>query len=256
MSDEAHMESALFRYADHTALQPWQAPAPDEVLMAKEEPCEEPLRRAWLQELILSFLFADGAPERWENVAMRALAIFRHCLIHQVIGRNMAEVEALRARSEIKHEFTLVHFIRLSQQDDWREILEGIMGYFFPPGRRWLYRGCIRVYLVAKTYQPTLLVRADVEGSARHGLSFQELAKIFEPEKMSMSARARWSARAEVLIRQPIEAAGGRSGLSFSKSASAREKMAASARGNRNRNGGGGEKTHRNESSPEAGTTE
>jgi len=236
------MEAALFRYADHAALQPWQALAPDEELMAKEEPVEEPLRRAWMQEALLAFLFADGQPECWENVAVRALAIFRHCLLAEVVGRDMTEVEGLRARAKIAEQFRVDAFIALSQQEDWQEILEGIMGYLFPPGGRWLYKGCVRTYLVAKTYQPKLLVRADMAASERHGLSFEELARIFDKEAprtagQRSAARARWSARVKFLIRLPIEAAGGRSGLPFGKSAAACAKMAESAKGNRNRAG-------------------
>jgi len=234
------MESALYRYADHAALQPWQSPAPDEVLMEKEEPGDEPPRRAWLQEALLAFLFADEVPEHWEAVAVRALAIFRHCLPELLVGRDLGEVAALVRRVQVAREFELGEFLRISQQEDWREPLAGIMGYLFPAGRRWLYKGCIRTYLVAKTYQPKLLVRADLAASERHGMSFQELAMIFERESMRTpaqraGARARWSARVKFLIRLPIEEAGGRSGLQFSKSSAARGKMAASARGNSNR---------------------
>ncbi len=68
------------------------------------------------------------------------------------------------------------------------------------------------------------------------------MARVFEgeellTEKSRNRARSRWSARAQEVLRKPLEAAGVAGGVSFSKSATARGLMSRSAQGNRNRAG-------------------
>ncbi len=249
MSDEIHMQVAL-RHAEHSALLPWQSPSPDEELMAKEDAEEDGLpRRAWLQEVLLTFLFADAAPDRWENVALRALAVFRHCLPGLLVSRDLGEVEALNARrKDVKRGFPMEELVDLSADEDWREILEGIMVYLFPAKRKWLFKGTQRAYLLAKAYQPHLVtfekwVRMNgVRRLRRVDLSYEDLAEIFEGKRLKSDAerdrsRSRWSARAQAVLRRPIEECGGTVRLQFGKSSAAREAMARSAAGNCNRRG-------------------
>jgi hypothetical protein len=238
MSDEARIEAA-FRHADPSARLQWHAAAPDEEVMAREEAREDvegggPPRRAWLQELLLVFLFADRDPRRWPNVALRGLAILRHILPDVLVGRDLGEVEELQRGARVRGGYGLEEFQELAGEEDFRTMLEVMVKYFFPDGREWLKNGCRRVYLIARQYQPHLVT---VKGRV---LSYEDFADIFsegdmECEEARDRARSRWSARAQNVIRHPIEAAGGRGALLFGKSATARARCAESARGNSNR---------------------
>ena len=257
MSDEAHIEAAR-RHAERAApLLPWCAAAPDEVLMAKEEAAEgwkADRSDAW--EKLLVFLFADGQPEQWENVAMRGLSVIRHCVPSLLTDRSLDEVPAIRKRATMQQGFRLTDFVEACEDEDFREMLRGILDYLFPAGSDWLSAGCKRIYLIARGYQPWLvqiwkerservrLVETDGAGRPRvkyvarkfreqQEMSYEDLARIFgeKPEK----ARQRWSARAQRVIRMPIESAGGKVHLQFGRSATTREKCAERARGNQHR---------------------
>lgn len=251
MSDEAHIQAA-FRHADSSVILPWCGQSPDEEVMEREdlESAGEPVRRAWMLEVLMAFLFADKHPEVWENVGLRALAIYRHCLPAELARRDTKEEDALKRYAQLSRGFRLAELVELSKDEDWREMMAGIMGYMFPPRKRWLYKGTQRAYLLARAYQPGLVtirkqvVAPDHEEKVKEtDMSYEDMARIFErdpltTERAQNRARSRWSARAQQLIRLPIEQAGGVARMPFGKSASAREAMAASAKGNRNRGGG------------------
>jgi hypothetical protein len=250
MSDELHVQLA-YRHAEESALLPWASPSPDEELMAKEEAGDEVPRRAWLQEVLLAFLFADGKPEVWENVALRAFAVFRYCFPGLLAKRCLNEVEGLERRAKLKGAFSMEELVRLSNEEEWREVLERILDFLYPARSQWLFKGTQRVYLLAREYQPGLLaVERVVEVNGRIvprkvDMCYEVMAEIFEGEELNGPegrdrARSRWSARAQVLLRKPIEEAGGVSRLHFGKSLEARLKMAMKAKGNANRKGGRG----------------
>ena len=87
MSDEAHIESA-FRHGDPAAILPWHGMTPDEEMIWKEqgEP-EGEENRAWLMELCLVYLFADGRPEAYELVARRVYAVAKCFFPHLLLTR-------------------------------------------------------------------------------------------------------------------------------------------------------------------------
>lgn len=215
----------------------WQGLAPDEEL-ARREGGEEhaEFRRAWIQEDLLVYLFADGNVGRWEDVALRVVAVMRRFTPGLLVGRKFHELDGMRERSEIQSAFPLEKFAELTECDERERLLTGLLGYLYPAGTRWLKRGTRRVYLLARTFQPMLL--------RRHGreLSYERLEEIFEgvrltTEKDRDRARSRWSARVQNLIRRPVEENGGRIALQFGKSATVRMKYAQAAKGNGNRKG-------------------
>ena len=248
MSDEIHMQAAL-RHAEAAAVLPWQGLSPDEALMAKEEPETDQLARwGWLYEAALAFLFADRAVERWENVGMRALALLRHVVPELLHGRPLDEVAELARAACVARHFPMGEFLELAECEEGRAVLCRILVYIYPPRRRWLYFGTQRAYLLARAYQPELVAIRKLVGPdgakrvRRVELVYEDLAEIFEGEAARGAlardrARSRWSARAQAVLRRPIEAAGGTCRLTFGKSATAREAMARSARGNTNRKG-------------------
>jgi hypothetical protein len=214
----------------------WQGLAPDRDLEQREEGEQGSYRRAWIQEDLLVYLFADGNVERWEDVALRAVAVMRRFTPGLLPGRKFVELDGMRERSGLQAKFTMEDFDKLTDCDERGVLLEVLLGYLFPTGSRWLKRGTRRVYLLARTFQPLLL--------RRHGreLSYERLEEIFEGRRLKTEeernrARSRWSARAQKLIRKPVEANGGRIALQFGKSATARAKCAESAKGNTNRKG-------------------
>lgn len=269
MSDERQIDAAV-RHAEARAVLPWSEAAPDEALMAREEAGEGEvlLRHAPTLVRLLGFLFADGVPECWENVAMRGLALMRHCAPSLLTGRDFSEVAEMRSRARTEPSFRLTEFIaECEESESARAALRLELDFLFPvlpgAGRGWLKDGCRRVYLLARNYQPEFVrltrevservkVRDQVTGKLklelRHfpksvEMSYEDLARVFgEPVTSAIerrNARARWSAVAQRVIRKPIEANGGTVHLQFGKSASARATYAAKARGNQNRKGKG-----------------
>lgn len=240
-SDEIHLQAAM-RHHEEAAFLPWQAMAPDEELMAKEEGENGEPRRAWLQEELMAYLFGDKEVERWENVAMRALAVFWHCLPGLLVGRDMAELDRVKKTAVIRRGFNLEEFVRLSADEEWREMLKVMMNFLFPAKSGWMAKGTQRAYLLARAYQPELvMIEKQREGKrVRVDLNYEDMARIFEgddliTEESRDRARARWSARAQVLLRHPVEQAGGVAHIRFGKSASARAGMSASAKRTCNR---------------------
>ncbi len=226
------------RYVDGAGARPWGGEPSDVVLERMEESGggETGMRRAWIQEDLMVYLFADGNVSRWEDVALRALAVMRAFTPRLLIGRRFHEVEGLRERCGLKAVFPMEDFDRLTACEEREGLLTGLLGYLFPNGRNWLKKGTMRVYVLARTFQPVLL--------RKHGreLSYERLEELFEGRKLKDEtarnrARSRWSARVQKLIRQPVEANGGRIALQFGKSATVRAKYAAAARGNGNRKG-------------------
>jgi len=239
LSDEIHMEAA-FRHIDKAALHQWHAQAADEALMEEEER-EEPgwaTSSAWLLEALMVYLFADWTPERWESVALRAAAVMRRCSIWLLAGqKSEAELTELRRRVTQWDRFGEDGFLKLCDEEDYREPLGRMIAFLYPgTGRQRLFKGAQRTYLLARAYQPALVAVAGRE------LTYEDLARIFEGDALATRkarnrARSRWSARTKEL-RHTIEGGGARGGLQFSKSSAARAKMAESARGNKNRRGG------------------
>ena len=215
----------------------WYGLTPDRELELREEGEEgADSRRAWIQEDLLVYLFADGDADRWQDVALRALAVMRRFCPALLAGRTFREVDGLRRRGGMQAAFPMEKFDELTDCEEREALLRGLLGYLFPNGRRWLKQGTMRVYLLARTFQPTLM--------STHGREpgYERLEEIFEGRKLATRkerdrARSRWSARAQKLIRQPVEANGGRIALQFGKSATARAHYAEAAMGNGNRKG-------------------
>lgn len=230
--DLAHIHEVMDCEEANSAA--WQGLAPDLDLEQREEGEHGSYRRAWIQEDLLVYLFADGNVARWEDVALRAVAVMRRYTPGLLPGRKFGELEGMMERSGLQAKFTMEKFDELTVCEERGLLLEKLLGYLFPPGTRWLKRGTRRVYLLARTFQPLLL--------RQHGkeLGYERLEEIFEGRALLTElerdrARSRWSARAQKLIRIPVEANGGRIALQFGKSATARAKSAASAKGNTNR---------------------
>lgn len=238
MSDEIHMESA-WRHRDMTATEQWHGPQPDEELMAAEEGESESVRRAgeyyWLLEALLVYLFANSNARQWQGVAVRASYIIRRCAIWMLRDEvSQRELEQLKREVDRWDSFGTDDFLNLCDDDDFREALAKILEFLYPPKKRRLFMGTKRVYLVARGFCPGLV---KVDGKE---LTYEDLAAIFEGEPLTTTkarnrARSRWSARVQEVLRKPVEAAGGKVRVQFSKSPLARERMAQSAKGNRNR---------------------
>lgn len=218
-------------------VRPWGGVRPDEAMELMEEGEEMSGReRAWIQEDLLVYLFADGYAERWEDVALRTLAVMRRYCPSMLMDRKFGELEGLKHRSGLQAKFTMENFDKMTACDEREELLTGLLGYLFPPGKKWLKRGTMRVYLLARTFQPLLL--------RSHGSEpgYERLEEIFLGRRLNTTkerdrARSRWSARAQKLIRYPVEANGGRIALQFGKSATACKHYAEAAQGNSNRKG-------------------
>lgn len=229
---------------------PWGTTSPVDEMEMKEDGWEKGMmeipdeamdiddgfRRGWIQNDLLVYLFADGNADRWQDVTLRALAVMRRFCPVLLVGRAFAEVEGLRERSCLQAAFPLGKFDELTACEEREALLTGLLGYLYPSGSQWLKRGTMRVYLLARTFQP-LLLRC-------HGTDpgYERLEEIFQgrplkTQKERDRARSRWSARAQKLIRQPVEANGGRIALQYGKSATARANYSAAAKGNGNRRG-------------------
>lgn len=237
------MQAAL-RHAEHSATLPWQALPPDEEMMSREDPQDDAPRRAWLFGDVLDFLFADEDPRRWQNVAMRAVALFRTCLPAELVGRKEDEVRLIEQQSGAMRKFEVRQWIELISDEDSHASMTGIVRFIFPDsGRRWLSKGTMRAYLLARAYRPKLVEVQKLSDGCRERsaeLSYEDLEEIFSGARLTTEedrdrARSRWSARAQAAIRRPIEEAGGTARLPFGKSAQARDKMRKSAEGNHNR---------------------
>ena len=248
MNDETHLQAAM-RHHEEAAFLPWQALAPDEEMMAKEDgEGQGGTRRAWLAEELMVYLFGDKEPGRWENVAMRALAVFWHCLPGLLVGRDMGELDRVKRTAVIRRGFNLEEFVRLSADEDWRETLKGIMNFLYPARRNWMKKGTQRAYVLARAYQADLLATEKVVDGKRRKveMTYEGMEEIFEgklaTEKERGRARAKWCALTQVVLRHPVEAAGGVAHVRFGKSASARAAMALSAKRtcNRRKSGGAG----------------
>lgn len=214
----------------------WHGLAPDMELELREEGEHVEFHRAWVMEDLLVYLFADGNVDRWEDVALRVLAVMRAFTPGILHGRKFHEVDGMIERSGLHAAFPMEKFAELTACEERGVLLKKLLGYLYPAGNRWLKRGTRRVYLLARTFQPMLL--------RRHGkeIGYERLEEIFEGVKLVSEvdrarARSRWSARAQKLIRQPVEANGGRIHMQFGKSATTREKYKAAAKGNGNRRG-------------------
>ena len=244
MSDEIHIEAA-FRHVDKAALTQWHSAAPDQECMEAEEwdPSEEPPDRVKLWEAMMVYLFADAVLSTWENVAWRAFSVMRHCTPGLLFGRSESEVggiwqAARRWEANLQRgRYPLNVFKDLSEEEEYRKWLIRLMDYIYPnEGKRWLYKGTQRAYMLARQYQPGL-VRQD-----GRELAYQDFARIFEgdpleTEKARDRARSRWSARAKAVLRTPLETQGTKVHLQFGKSERARAAMSQSAAGNQNRKG-------------------
>ncbi len=130
----------------------WQGLAPDRDLEQREEGEQESYRRAWIQEDLLVYLFADGNVERWEDVALRAVAVMRRFTPGLLPGRKFAELDGMRERSALQAKFTMEKFTELTDCEEREKLLETLLGYLYPPGSRWLKRGTRRLYLLARTF--------------------------------------------------------------------------------------------------------
>lgn len=214
---------------------PWGGVRPDEALELKEEGDEgDGRQRAWIQEDLLVYLFADGSAERWEDVALRVVAVMRRFCAGLLVGRKFGELTGMRRRSELQAEFSMEQFEEMTGCEEREALLTGLLGYLFPPGKHWLKRGTMRVYLLARTFQP-LLLRSHGNDPGYERMEEIFLGRPLKTKKERDRARSRWSARAQKLIRQPVEANGGRIALQFGKSATARANYAEAAKGNGNR---------------------
>lgn len=269
MSDEAHIEAAWQYHADASVVQPWHGRSPDVEAMEREEGEGLEARRSGIQQLLMVYFFADHEVARWENVALRALAVMRTFTPALLVGRCMAAVPAVKAGAQLQATFPLERLRELTDDeedpagDEREEILMRLMGYFFRPKEveaGWLKMGTDRVYLMARQFMPWM-----VAGRDGGELTYEKLAFIFgelqvdpdevrrrlaamrlecpglprtDQEKEMDRARSRMSARAQKLIRRPIEEAGGTVRMMFGKRAETREKYAQAAKGNRNRKGG------------------
>jgi len=130
----------------------WQGLAPDRDLEQREEGEQESYRRAWIQEDLLVYLFADGNVERWEDVALRAVAVMRRFTPGLLPGRKFAELDGMRERSALQAKFTMEKFTELTDCEEREKLLETLLGYLYPPGSRWLKRGTRPLYLLARTF--------------------------------------------------------------------------------------------------------
>lgn len=230
MSDEVHLESA-FRRVDPTRRVQWHALAPDEAAVLAEEGPGELSRRAELLEALMAFLFADGA-EDWRAVAGRAARALKEFAPGVAAGMSGGLGRRFNG-------FGLEELRELVGEDG--EIVGRLLGWLFQErGASGLRSGCQRTYLVAKAFQGFLLERAGGEAGE---MGFEEFARAFgemgsrSGGKAGARARSRWSARAEKMIRRPLEAGCGAAGKAdlFGKMAATRAKYQAAAMGNENR---------------------
>jgi hypothetical protein len=218
---------AAFRRMDPTRRSLWHALAPDEALMLAEDGPGECGRRAEIQEALLAFLFADGAGD-WRKVAVRAVRVLK--------DYAPSVAQGLAVAAEAFQGFGLRELRELV--DDDREIAAKLLGWFFQErGPSALRDGCQRVYLIAKAFQGQLLTEEAGE------MGFEEMARAFGEltgnggGKQGARSRSRWSARAEKMIRKPMEAGTGCAcGVDlFGKMSATREKYREAAVGNKNR---------------------
>lgn len=237
MSDEERMEAA-YRHADHGFYHPWHPPQPDEALMGAEDGTAEAELRADTHEALFCYVFGGGA-ECWQHVGRRVVAVMR-ALAPGLLGRRRRECgEIWRKCDERLAEAAGGAFRMGSFQgllgNGQAKVVERILEWVFVPGGRdWLKEGVRRMYLIAAAYQPDLVRiggrEAGYEGFAR---VFGELDGTCADE--GARARSRWSARAQNVLRRPIEAGGGKVPALFGKSATVRAKYRAAGKGNQNR---------------------
>lgn len=235
MSDEAHIETA-FRHRDRSRVEQWHGMAPDEEAMEHEEGVVDDADEFAFQfNAFLSYCFADAKPHEWEAVAARALAIIRQECPEMVATWPRAEAATGAVMWDVDG------YAKISQAfRERKDLFRRVLGHFFKDQREWLKAGVQNMYLVARHYRPRLVTSFNARD-----LTFTELAVIFgeiprDAERVQQDrARARWSAKAQCLIRKPLERVGDVVPSLFGKSATVREKYRRAQRGNRNRRGNG-----------------
>lgn len=233
MSDEAHIETA-FRHRDRSRVEQWHGMAPDEEAMAHEEgDGNDADEFAFQFNAFLSYCFADARPAEWEAVAARALAIIRQECPEMVAQWPRVTVATGAVMWDVDG------YAKISQAfRDRKDLFRRVLAHFFKEQREWLKCGVQNMYLVARHYRPRLVTNFDARD-----LTFTQLAVIFGevPENATRKeqdrARARWSAKAQGLIRKPLERVGDAVPSLFGKSATVREKYRKAQQGNRNRVG-------------------
>jgi len=161
--------------------------------------------------------------------------VIRRCAIWLLADeQTTAELDRLKGAVDSWDALGVEELLKLCDEEDFREAMAKILAFFYPPKRHRLYMGTRRVYLIARGFLPELV---KVDGQE---MTFERMAEILEGEVLRTKkdrgrARSRWSARVQTVLRKPIEAAGGTARVQFSKSGTARGKMARSAKGNGNR---------------------
>lgn len=238
------LDRAMLRYGRPGVTMPWQAPAPDEVMMAMEE-FDKDLddgffhRLAAVQELIFAFAFAGGDARCWQAVGLRLVSAMRRLAPSVCMGRSFAEVGGMVTVVPNAGGWPMEELVQAVRGWDVGEGVVRLFEWWFPPEpKEWIRNGVQRVYLLARAYQPTppgqeRLKRGGKETVARD-FSYGDLAEIFG-EDPGKNPRARWSARAKALIMEPMERVGTRPALRFGKAESTRKKYRNAAMGNTNR---------------------
>ena len=232
MTDELRMESA-YRHADHSYYEPWHGLAPDEALMRKEDGEDEDDLRADVQETLFVYAFSDGAGD-WRMVMERLLAVMWR-MTPALLTRKAARQGGLaRGFLHCRGAFALEAFERMCERR--AEFLERLLDWVFRGGdHQWEIEGTRRFYLMARIYQADLVrIGGRLPAYEDFAVVFGEIPEAAGPVERAR-ARSRWSARAGLVLRKPLEAAGGKAAAMFGKSAAVRGKYAKAALGNQNR---------------------
>lgn len=246
MSTERGIEFAAL-HADPTAVQPWgvQQRDPAEELMAREAEEEEEISFAGMFRLVLVYCFSGAEGGGWELPVHRAVSIVRNFFRGDLCGRTAPMVRERHAETV----FPLTFFDDLLRDEAGaKRYLRQVMAYLMPQrGNGWEREAGKRLFLLAKAWLPLAVsdeaLSRDKVRWVVHELSYEQLAVIFGEIPPNASrrergrARARWCALKNRLIEMPVQKAGGRIHLHFSKSESTRAKCAEAQRGNRNRRG-------------------
>lgn len=232
---------------------------PDEALMAREDregDGEGAVRGgaleglAWLLESLLVYLLADGEPGRPVLAAGRAAFLFRKVfpgMVGRATGRPVEEMGAAVMGSGVGSFELGEVWERIEGSAATRERVWRLVEHLYPgSGPGWLMQGTRRVYVMARSFNPWLVSRAEagVRGLSKDEkrvrpeveMSWEEMARAFGEGNLK-AARARWSALAKRVVVLPIEAAGMECQLQFGKSHETRERYRRSAMGNGNRRG-------------------
>jgi hypothetical protein len=128
---------------------------------------------------------------------------------------------------DAKHE---EHAVRL-------ETMDRLMVYLFSDGRPEAWEMVARrAYAVAKSFFPHLLMTKTPDGGTV-AVSLERMGIIFD-DPNTQAARAKWSARVQRMVTDPIHKTGSKAKAGFQKGEQACAKMSLAAKGNSNRNGG------------------